>query len=169
MRATSVAATLALLLLGCGFDPAPTGPEDPGLTSPEPAAPLPGPEFAAATAPANVWSTKAPMPTARSILATGVVSGVIYAVGGSSVDGTALATVQAYTPGGNTWTTRAPLPSPRTSLSGAGTINGVLYVAGGENSQRSLTATLFAYNPSTNTWTTKAPILPRLHTNIPAL
>jgi hypothetical protein len=91
------------------------------------------------------------MPTPRSILAAGVVSGVIYAVGGSSDDGKALATVEAYTPGGNTWATRAPLPSPRTSLSGAGTINGVLYVAGGENSQRSLTTTLLAYNPSTNT------------------
>jgi hypothetical protein len=97
-----------------------------------------------------------------------VVSGVIYAVGGSSVDGKALATAEAYTPGGNTWATRAPLPSPRTSLNGAGTINGVLDVAGGENSQRSLTATLSAYNPSTNTWTTKAPMLPRRDTDIPA-
>jgi Kelch motif len=159
MRTTSLAAVLALLIVGCGIDPAPTAPEEPGAPLPEPALPVSEPEFAAATAPANVWSTKAPMPTPRSVLATGVVSGVIYAVGGSSVDGKALATVEAYTPGGNTWATRAPLPSPRTSLSGAGTINGVLYVAGGENSQRSLTTTLFAYNPSTNTWTTKAPML----------
>jgi hypothetical protein len=65
MRATSVAATLALLLLGCGFEPAPTGPEDPELASPEPTAPLPGPEFAAATAPANLWSTQSPNADAR--------------------------------------------------------------------------------------------------------
>ena len=35
MRTTSLAA-LALLIAGCGIDPAPTAPEDPGLPFPDP-------------------------------------------------------------------------------------------------------------------------------------
>jgi Kelch motif len=50
----------------------------------------------------NVWTTKAPMPTARSMLAAGVVNGLLYAVGGSaSSAGTALDAVQSYSPGSN--------------------------------------------------------------------
>ena len=48
MRTTSLAAVLALLIVGCGIDPAPTAPEDSGLTLPEPVLTLPEPEFATA-------------------------------------------------------------------------------------------------------------------------
>ena len=159
MRTTSLAAVLALLLIGCGIDAATTAPEEPGLTLPEPELSLPDAALAAATAATNIWAKKAPMPTARTELAAGVVNGVLYAVGGATDNSTKLTTVQAYTPGSNSWATKAPLPSGRSSVSGAGTINGVLYVTGGYNSSGSLTNTLFAYNPSTNTWTTKAPML----------
>jgi N-acetylneuraminic acid mutarotase len=145
-----------LLIVGCGIDPSPTAPEDPGLTSPEPVLPLPEPEFVVATT--NVWTTKAAMPTLQTFLGAGVVNGVLYAVGGNDSDGEKLTTVQAYTPGSNSWATKAPLPSARGSLSGVGTINSVLYVAGGVNSSTQVTKTLFAYTPSTNTWTTKAPM-----------
>jgi hypothetical protein len=88
MRTTSLAAALALLIVGCGIDPAPTAPEEPGLTLSEP-------EIAAAVVATNLWTTKAPMPTARGHSAAGVVNGVLYTVGGYTGGGATLATVEA--------------------------------------------------------------------------
>jgi N-acetylneuraminic acid mutarotase len=157
VRTTFLTAVLALLTIGCGIDSDPAAPEDLGLTPPEPAVLPSEPEFA--TAATNVWTTKAPMRAARSVLVAGVVNGVLYAVGGSTEAGGAVATVEAYSPSSNSWTTKASLPSARNKANGAGVINGGLYVAGGENSGHTLTNTLYAYNPSTNTWATKAPML----------
>jgi len=95
---TSLAAAFALLIVGCGGDPAP---EDPGLPFPEPELSLAEPEFAAAVATTNVWTTKAPMPAPRFHLAAGIVNGVLYAVGGTSSEGKVLTTMQAYSPGSN--------------------------------------------------------------------
>lgn len=156
MRRTSLGITLALLIVGCGFDSGPTAPEA-GPTPGEPGVLPVEPVIAAAVT--NSWAKKAPMPTARSVFAAGVVNGVLYAVAGETKTGTKLATVEAYTPGSNSWATKAPLPSARGRPNGTGTINGVLYVAGGRNSSGLETTTLFAYTASTNTWTTKAPVL----------
>jgi hypothetical protein len=65
MRLTPRAAALALLIVGCGIDPAPTAPDDPGLPFPEPELVPPEPEVAAAATTTNVWTTKAPMRTPR--------------------------------------------------------------------------------------------------------
>ena len=60
----------------------------------------------------NTWSSKAPMPTARSGVAAAAVSEKIYVFGG--VNGTGvLATVEEYTPATNTWATKAPMSTPR--------------------------------------------------------
>jgi N-acetylneuraminic acid mutarotase len=158
MRGTSLGAAVALLIVGCGIDRDPTGPEDPGLTFPDPVT-VPEPEFAAAAVATNVWATKAAMPTPRANFAAAVVNGLLYTVGGSDAGGTNRSTVEAYSPGSNSWTSKAPLPSARGFPSGAGTINGVLYVAGGKNLDGAPTDTLFAYAPSTNTWSTKARML----------
>src|SRR5262245_53313596 len=146
MRSTSLGAALALIVLGCGIDRDPTGPEGPGVTLPDPSG-VPEPELA--TAPTNLWATKAPMPTPRAYLGVGVVNGVLYAVGGSNGNSTRLKTVQAYTPAGNSWTTKAALPSARASFAGIATINGLLYVAGGLDANGQLTKTLYGYNPAT--------------------
>ena len=148
MRSTSLAAALALLIIGCGFDGDPTAPEDPELTLPNPELALAEPELAAAAATTNVWTTRAPLPSRRAGLGLGVVNGVIYAVGGVVGDDTRLKTVQAYTPGTNMWATKASLPAARSHVSAIGTINGVLYVAGGINAQGAASDTLFAYNPA---------------------
>ena len=58
MRSTSLGTALALLILGCGMDRDATGPEDPGLSLPDPVG-VPESEFASATAPTNVWAPKA--------------------------------------------------------------------------------------------------------------
>src|SRR6476469_9284572 len=93
VRTTFLTAVLALLTIGCGIDSDPAAPEDLGLTPPEPAVLPSEPEFA--TAATNVWTTKAPMRAARSVLVAGVVNGVLYAVGGSTEAGGAVATVEA--------------------------------------------------------------------------
>ena len=68
------------------------------------------------------------MPTPRGWFAVGVVSGVLYAVGGSFA---ALHTNEAYDPITNRWTSKAPVPTWRVSLA-VGVVNGVLYAVGGE-------------------------------------
>src|SRR5829696_3951568 len=143
MRALPSTILLAVLIAGCGFEAAPTAPEDLGSTTAEPFA---EPAFAATAT--NLWTTKASMPSGRYELAAGVVNGMLYAIGGAAPD-TRLATVQAYSTSSNTWITKAPLPSKRAYLNGAGTINGVLYVAGGLDVNNAETRTLFAYSPST--------------------
>jgi hypothetical protein len=109
---------------------------------------------ATAVVPSNPWTAQASMPTARWLLAAGVVNGILYAVGGKN-DGT-LATVEAYDPATNTWTTKASMSTARW-LHAAGVVNGILYAVGGNNGFDDV-ATVEAYDPATNTWTTKAPM-----------
>ena len=45
----------------------------------------------------NSWTTKASLPTPRAGLAVGVVSGILYAVGGIA-DNTSFGTLEAYWP-----------------------------------------------------------------------
>jgi hypothetical protein len=160
MRTTTLTTALTILLVGCGFDSGPTAPEGAGPAVPEPALPVAEPEFAAAQAlSTNVWTTKAPMPTAQRYFAAGVVNGVLYTVGGENSNDAPQTLVQAYTPGDNSWRTKAPLPAGRAYLNGAGVINGVLYLAGGLEGNTQVTSDLFAYTPSTNTWTRKQVML----------
>jgi hypothetical protein len=64
----------------------------------------------------NQWTTQYPgLPTPRSGLGVGVVNDVLYAVGGSSVNGYE-STVEAYDPASHTWTTKAPMPTGRSWL-----------------------------------------------------
>jgi N-acetylneuraminic acid mutarotase len=105
----------------------------------------------------DVWTSRAPMPTARGRLAVAEVNGVLYAVGGATATEAALATVEAYTAGNDRWTTKAPLPEARAHLN-VGVIGNVLYAAGGLDGSGQPTSTLFAYKPSTNRWTSKAPM-----------
>src|SRR2546422_635356 len=46
----------------------------------------------------DLWTTKAVMPTARAFLGVGVVSGILYAVGGAGPGFTVLRSVEAYQP-----------------------------------------------------------------------
>jgi len=98
------------------------------------------------------WETKAPMPTARNYVATGVIAGKLYVATGSNT--TAL---EVYDPASNSWTTRAPIPTNR-ALASADVIDGKLYVVGGcinSDCNSSPTNRLEMYDPATNSWTTK--------------
>ncbi len=100
------------------------------------------------------------MPTARTGLASAVVNGKIYAIGGiddaSSAIGFRLATVEEYDPLANTWATRASMPTARFLL-GAAAVNGKIYAIGGSPSLGPpVIATVEEYDTAANTWTTKA-------------
>jgi hypothetical protein len=99
------------------------------------------------------WTTKAPIPTARYLLAAGVISGNFYAIGGDNGTGRGLNTVEAYNTATDTWTTKAPMPTARFGLAVGGG-NGKLYAVGGYNGNYLSTAE--AHKPATDTWTAKA-------------
>lgn len=105
------------------------------------------------------WTTKAAMPTSRYVVAGGVVNNILYAVGGSLVDGTPLTTVEAYNPASNSWSAKTPMPAAHNSY-GIGTINGVLYLASGsEFGVIGPTPTVLAYDPAANAWSEKSSIM----------
>jgi N-acetylneuraminic acid mutarotase len=101
------------------------------------------------------------MPTPRQDLAAVGVGGKIYAIGGLSLTGSAVATVQAYNPSTNRWVTRAPMHTARAGLAAVVGSDGKIYAIGGWNAKNSFNddialATVEAYNPATNSWTKKA-------------
>jgi N-acetylneuraminic acid mutarotase len=107
---------------------------------------------------ANSWTTLAPMALGpRYGLGAATINGLIYAIGGYSLESsTYLTRVEVYNPTNNTWTTAASLPMALSSpLIGA--INGKIYVAGGGNASGALTNT-YVYDPSLNAWSTNAPM-----------
>ena len=103
------------------------------------------------------WTTKkAPMPTARALLAFGVVGDKIYAIGGH--DGSSpIATVEEYDPATDKWTTKAPMPAGRSGLA-IGVVNNRIYAIGGSSSSSAYLTTVDEYDPATDKWTTKAPM-----------
>jgi N-acetylneuraminic acid mutarotase len=99
------------------------------------------------------WTTKTSMPTARTGLATAVVNGKIYAIGGRISDGSTISTVEEYDPITDSWTTKTSLPSAPYIYPFAGTlcaveVDGKIYTRDGSDN-------VVEYDPSTDTWTTK--------------
>ncbi len=101
----------------------------------------------------DTWTAKADMPTARAGLATAVVNGKIYAIGGFG----AMAAVEQYNPGANTWTEKADMPTARVFLA-ASAVNGIIYAIGGDAVGGGMDplSTVEAYDPVADTWTKKA-------------
>jgi roadblock/LC7 domain-containing protein len=101
------------------------------------------------------WATMANLPTGRQWVASGVINGEVYVVGGlNSGSSNAL---EAYNPATNTWTTGlAVMPTARYGLD-AGVVNGILYAVGGENGSNAMSM-VEAYNPATNSWNALAPL-----------
>ena len=104
----------------------------------------------------NSWATLAPMPTARSQMAVGVIGAKLYVAGGMQqcAPCTPLATLEVYDPSTNTWTTKSPMPTAVTLAAGA-VVNGIMYVIGGVSTV-GIVATVQAYDPVSDTWSTKA-------------
>jgi len=107
----------------------------------------------------DVWTTVAPMPTARAGAVAAAVDNTIFVIGGRTTaggpcgSGPYLATVEKYDVDTNTWSTVAALPSPRADLA-AVAHGGKIYVFGGCTAPASVTSEVDVYNPETDTWTT---------------
>ena len=78
----------------------------------------------------DIWTTKADMPTARTLLSTCVVAGKIYAIGGGPSPYTAFSVVEEYDPVTDSWTTKAEMPTARWVHSGS-VVDGRIYLIGG--------------------------------------
>jgi N-acetylneuraminic acid mutarotase len=117
------------------------------------------------------WTKKTDMPTARGGLATAVVDGKIYAIGGRRSHGKEvyLGTVEEYDPSTDKWISRANMPTPRSNIS-ASVVNGKIYVFGGWREKQTKTkegtikiigtvSTVEEYDPKTDKWNKKADML----------
>ena len=98
------------------------------------------------------WTQKADMPTPRMQLATAVVNGKIYAIGG--LNGGSRAAVDEYDPQRDIWIKKADMPTPRGGIA-ASAVNGKIYVFGGHRINFEPLDTVQMYNPATDKWTRK--------------
>ncbi len=105
------------------------------------------------------WTAKSSMQVPRAYF--GLVSGSngkLYAIGGQTSNGTAVATVEEYDPATDQWTTKVSLPTPRTALGVVAAPNGKIYAIGGhlDSTNNSVNvATVEEYDPTANSWTTR--------------
>jgi N-acetylneuraminic acid mutarotase len=95
------------------------------------------------------WELRAPMPVFRQELATGVLDGKVYVLGGYNENHSSTATVEVYNPTINTWTFAHPLPFP-VNHNAAAVAGGKLYSFGAGAGQT------FVYNPGNNSWIARA-------------
>ena len=114
----------------------------------------------------GTWATRTDMPTARWELATCVVDGMIYAIGGASSTLKASRAVEVYDPATDTWTTRSEMPTARQGLS-ASVVNGRIYAIGGGSCTPSVDCTsvptVEEYDPATDAWRTLSPMTAPRH------
>jgi N-acetylneuraminic acid mutarotase len=100
----------------------------------------------------GIWQTLAPMPTARQELATAVLNGKIYAIGGYDSSGTPTNIVEVYDPTTNTWTSAHPIPRALHHNSAA-VAAGKLYSFGGPSTDT------FVYDELNDSWSAVASML----------
>lgn len=110
----------------------------------------------------GVWTSLAPMSTARSGATAQALGGRIYVVGGMDGSGASLATMEVFDPATGAWSPSTPM-AVRRDNPGSAALNGRLYVFGGRtrNADGSGTGTLNsveAFDPATSTWSPGAPM-----------
>jgi len=105
-----------------------------------------------------IWQQKADMPTPRWNLATCVVDGKIYALGGERSEGGEgswrLSAMEEYDPATNTWTVKTDIPNGRVASSSS-VVSGKIFAIGGRGGSSNLSR-VEEYDPVTDTWATKA-------------
>lgn len=97
------------------------------------------------------YGTLPDLSTPRQELATAVLGGVLYAAGGLSGPGTALATVERYDATAG-WTPVAPMPTTRHHF-GLAAAAGRLFAVGGYVQSFVGNNAVHAYDPAANSWT----------------
>src|SRR5256886_3960934 len=108
----------------------------------------------------GTWQTRAPMPVSRQELATGVLNGKVYVVGGYDADAHSTATVQVYNPTTDTWTLAQALPIA-VNHNAAAVAGGKIYNLGAGGGE-----TLF-FDPHRKSWGGRASS-PYAHRGTPA-
>ncbi|MEM0384764.1 MAG: kelch repeat-containing protein, partial [Candidatus Caldarchaeum sp.] len=101
----------------------------------------------------NEWASRPSMRIAREHLASGVVGGKLYVVGGRVVSGntmTNLDVVEEYDVESGVWRTRRPMPTARSGLAAA-VVEGRVYVCGGESQVKTFSE-VEAYDPVSDRW-----------------
>jgi len=97
------------------------------------------------------WVKRADMPTARFCLASSVVNGKIYVIGGESQGFVAIKTVEEYDPVLDKWIQKADMPTARFWFS-TSVMDGKIYAIGGGSNAITGLSTVEVYDPSTDTW-----------------
>ncbi len=92
----------------------------------------------------GTWETRAPMPVSRQELASAVLNGKLYVIGGYDTGFRSTTTVQVYNPATDTWALAHPLPYVVNHNSAA--------VAGGKLYSFGAGGGVFAYNSNNNSW-----------------
>lgn len=98
----------------------------------------------------NIWTTKAPMPTARTGFATATINNKIYCIGGYTgyLGYQTVGTNEVYNPVTDTWETKTPMPIHSFKVT-ANAVDGKIFVIySGINE---------VYDPSTDSWSSKTP------------
>jgi len=101
----------------------------------------------------GMWVKKQDMPTARYAMASAVVNGNIYVIGGWGNG--FLETVEMYDPRPDKWETKASISQGNLGV-GAAVVNGKIYAIGGWTGGANSLSTVEEYDPITDTWTKKA-------------
>jgi N-acetylneuraminic acid mutarotase len=97
----------------------------------------------------GTWQTRAPMPVSRQELATGVLNGKVYVIGGYDGNGNSTATVQVFNPTTDTWASANSIPFA-VNHNAAAVAGGNLYSFGAGAGE------VFVYNPNNNSWVARA-------------
>jgi hypothetical protein len=110
----------------------------------------------------QAWMPRPSMATPRGSLAAAAVDGKIYAIGGYTLGGDPVASMEFYDPSTNVWSVRASMSGPRSEMAAA-VVNNTIYVVGGDSAAggdpSTPLTTVEAYDATTDSWTTKAPML----------
>ncbi|MEM2081945.1 MAG: kelch repeat-containing protein [Candidatus Bathyarchaeia archaeon] len=132
---------------------------------------------ATAAAVEDTWTAKAPMQQARAGLGVVAVNGKIYAIGGSTANGSAyppdifaggfVGTNEVYDPETDTWSYRTPMPTPRAYFAIAAYKNKIYCIGGAIGFNFDARSGFYSYITSgvnevydtvTDTWETKRPL-----------
>ena len=100
----------------------------------------------------NQWETLATMSVARQGIATAILIGKLYAIGGQG-----LSSVEIFDPATGQWSAGPALPS-EVNHGTAITLGGKILLVGGNNSANQPINQVLELDPATNEWNQKAPM-----------
>jgi N-acetylneuraminic acid mutarotase len=98
----------------------------------------------------NSWNTLPPLNSPRAGIASAVLNGKLYVIGGEGYS-----SLDIFDPVSELWSSGQPLPH-EVRKGAAISIAGKIYLTGGQNALGERLKKLFEYNPITNQWTQKA-------------